>query len=141
MESQGYMYNVKTKSITFLNRVPLSISYMKVKYIVHVCSCQGRSVVTIVHYQFKQGLSQLTTPVVSHTGIASTRFVTSGHMSLPPRPYLFLLSLHDRLAALSSTEFLFCYDKVLNIQCRPGQARKRRQKQVNILHLSGHLWF
>jgi len=46
-ESQGYMYNIKTKSITFLNRVQLSISYMKVKYIVHVCSCQGRSVVTI----------------------------------------------------------------------------------------------
>ena len=59
-------------------------------------------------------------PVVSHTGIVSTRFVTSGHMSLPPCPYLFLLSLHDRLVALSSTKFLFCYDKVLNIQCRPG---------------------
>lgn len=49
------------------------------------------------------------TPVVSPAGIVSTRFVTSGHMSLPPRPYLFSLSLHvhDRLVALSSTEFRF----------------------------------
>ena len=64
--------------------------------------------------------------------IASTRFVTSAHVSLPPCPYLFLLNLHDRLVALSSTEFLFCYDRVFNIhvQSRPGQLRKL--KYVNI---------
>ena len=59
-ESQGYMYNIKTKSITFLNRVPLSISYMKVKYIVHVYMFMTGADCGYNWFKNNQLLSQLT---------------------------------------------------------------------------------